>query len=106
MRELIDSLGDEAYEVIDTFLNETPTQLQELRFAAAQGDWPEAQRLAHSIKSSAGIFGAGELAQCSKVVEEIAGQESPAIAETMQRLDGAFERVRNYLMEFRRNEEN
>lgn len=50
-------------ELIDIFLHDTPLRLKELADATAAGDAVTATRAAHSIKGSAGNFGAAGLSR-------------------------------------------
>lgn len=59
-------------ELIDIFLADTPARLTELATATAAGDTKTATRAAHSIKGSAGNFGATTLAQLALEVEHAA----------------------------------
>lgn len=56
-------------ELIDIFVADTPARLQELITATAAGDAKTATRAAHSVKGSAGNFGASELARLALEVE-------------------------------------
>ncbi len=56
-------------ELVDTFLEEAPGMLAELRGARAQGDAERFRRAAHSLKSNASIFGAVSLAARARELE-------------------------------------
>ncbi len=47
-----------ALELVDTFLQEAPSMLNELRSALAAADADKFRRAAHSLKSNANTFGA------------------------------------------------
>jgi len=49
---------DFALELVDTFLQEAPSMLNELRSALAAADADKFRRAAHSLKSNANTFGA------------------------------------------------
>ncbi len=65
--ELQATAGDEfVTELVDTFLEEAPQMLAELRSAQAAGAAERFRRAAHSLKSNSNTFGAlalGELAR-------------------------------------------
>jgi len=62
---LRESIGDDREflaELIDTFVEDAPGQLESLRGSAASGDADGARRAAHTLKGSSLTFGAKELA--------------------------------------------
>jgi len=56
-------------ELVDTFLEEAPGMLAELRSARADGNAERFRRAAHSIKSNANTFGAVSLAAQARSLE-------------------------------------
>ena len=56
-------------ELVDTFLEEAPGMLAELRSARADGDAERFRRAAHSLKSNANTFGATSLAARARELE-------------------------------------
>jgi HPt (histidine-containing phosphotransfer) domain-containing protein len=68
--ELQDTAGAEfVIELVDTFLEEAPGMLAELRSARAAQDADRFRRAAHSIKSNANTFGAQVLAALARELE-------------------------------------
>jgi histidine phosphotransfer protein HptB len=68
--ELQDTAGaDFVVELVDTFLEEAPTLLDEMDAARAQGDAAAFQRAAHSLKSNANTFGAFAFGQMAREFE-------------------------------------
>jgi HPt (histidine-containing phosphotransfer) domain-containing protein len=59
-------------ELVDTFLEEAPKMLAELRAALAAGDADAFRRAAHSLKSNALTFGAQALAAKARELETTA----------------------------------
>jgi len=55
--------GDPLSRLVGIYLQHTPTAIQQLRVAVDNGQCPEAQRIAHTIKSSSGMLGAIGLAE-------------------------------------------
>jgi signal transduction histidine kinase/CheY-like chemotaxis protein/HPt (histidine-containing phosphotransfer) domain-containing protein len=55
--------GDPLSRLIGIYLQHTPTAIQQLRVAVDAGQCPDAQRIAHTIKSSSGMLGATGLAE-------------------------------------------
>jgi HPt (histidine-containing phosphotransfer) domain-containing protein len=69
-QELKSTLGsDFMHELIDTYCEETPGLLAQLRQAHSQNDAETFQRVAHSIKSSSASLGANELAAQARQLE-------------------------------------
>ncbi len=89
-------------ELIDIFLQDTPLRLKELADALAAGDAAVATRAAHSIKGSAGNFGAGVLSRVALECEVAAkaGQLAAVAAKTPS-LEQAFADVRAALVALR-----
>lgn len=58
-----------ALELVDTFLQEAPTMLDELRRALAAQDADKFRRTAHSLKSNSNTFGALALGTMARELE-------------------------------------
>ncbi len=68
--ELREAVGDEfALELVDTFIEETPGILAEMRTALATGDADRYRRAAHSLKSNGKTFGALGFADLARDAE-------------------------------------
>ena len=68
--ELKATTGPEfAAGLVDTFLDEAPGMLAELRSARTAGDADRFRRAAHSLKSNANTFGALRLAALARELE-------------------------------------
>ncbi len=68
--ELQDTTGPEfVLELVDTFLEEAPGMLSELRNARADSNAEGFRQAAHSLKSNANIFGAVSLAAQARELE-------------------------------------
>lgn len=68
--ELKDTAGAEfAAELVDTFFEEAPGILAELRSAQVKGDADGFRRAAHSLKSNGNTFGASKLAAMARELE-------------------------------------
>ena len=69
-RELQDSAGaDFVVELVDTFAEEAPQMLDELRAALAAGAADRFRRAAHSLKTNANTFGATALGVQARELE-------------------------------------
>lgn len=70
--DLEDIMGDELATLVDAYLRDGETRMQNLREAAARGDSAEVGKLAHSLKSSSANLGAMPLSTRARQVEEAA----------------------------------
>ena len=90
--ELQASAGaDFVRELIDTFLEEAPPMLAELREALAGARAEPFRRAAHSLKSNASTFGAATLAAMARDLElqGLAAATPAALAALAQQYDAA-----------------
>jgi histidine phosphotransfer protein HptB len=92
-----------ALELVDTFLEEAPAMLEDLRAALAAQDADRFRRAAHSLKSNSNTFGALtlgamarelELTGLSKAVEN-GGKPLDALAEEYLRVAAALTELRH-----------
>jgi HPt (histidine-containing phosphotransfer) domain-containing protein len=68
--ELCETAGtDFAADLVQTFLQEAPQMLADLREALAAGNAERFRRTAHSLKSNANTFGAVALAEGARALE-------------------------------------
>jgi HPt (histidine-containing phosphotransfer) domain-containing protein len=74
-------------ELVDTFLEEAPQMLAELRRALAEGSADRFRRAAHSLKSNSHTFGAVALGAMARELE-LGGL--PPDAAPIERLDAAY----------------
>lgn len=85
-------------ELIDTFVDEAPTQLATLRSAVAHGDAEEARRVAHTLKSNGATFGARSFTEVCRELEAAAKlAELDGAAALVERAEREWEGVRNVL---------
>ncbi|HEX6987386.1 MAG TPA: Hpt domain-containing protein [Planctomycetaceae bacterium] len=69
---------DMLYELAALFLDECPRVLRQTREALDRGDLPAARRGAHTLKSSAGIFAAHDMADAAYRFERAAADGDAA----------------------------
>ena len=68
--ELKEATGDDfVAELVETFLDEAPRMIAELKTAILEEDSDRFRRAAHSIKSNASTFGAVALAEVARNLE-------------------------------------
>ena len=83
-------------ELVDTFLEEAPAMLAELRSAQAAGKADAFRRAAHSIKSNSHTFGATRLGEMARDIE-LGGL--PADGAGIDALEAEYQRVAAKLTE-------
>ena len=95
--------ADFVLELVDTFLQEAPSMLDELRRALAAQDADKFRRTAHSLKSNSNTFGALTLGALARELElgglskanENRGQPLDALAVEYSRVEAALKDLRN-----------
>jgi HPt (histidine-containing phosphotransfer) domain-containing protein len=98
--EKLRNLGGDEFvaEMVDLFLGDTPKQLGEARAELQAGELGGVQRRVHSLKSSAGNFGARALQELAFRAEQLAAENrAEALPAALDAIGAAFERVRAYL---------
>lgn len=96
-RELQDNAGaDFVNELVDTFLQEAPETLSELRSAWDAKSAERFKRAAHSLKSNGHTFGANDFAELARQLE-LGGL--PGDAKPIETLQGSFDGVAMQLRE-------
>ena len=80
-------------ELIDAFLDEAPTMIQNMHIALDMKDVESFRRNAHSLKSNANTFGATELGVLSKELEQMAKENNLDVGTRLESLKEAFGNV-------------
>jgi len=97
--ELKQMSGDEFInELIDTFLEDAPKMIEEIKSGLAANNADTFRRAAHSMKSNAATFGASQLAGLAKELEML-GKENKLheTGDRLRALEEAYESVRKEL---------
>jgi HPt (histidine-containing phosphotransfer) domain-containing protein len=97
--ELKQMSGDDFInELIDTFLEDAPKMIAEIKSAFASNNVESFRRAAHSMKSNAATFGAIQLSALAKELEML-GKENKLneTGDKLKTLDEAYESVRDEL---------
>jgi HPt (histidine-containing phosphotransfer) domain-containing protein len=85
-------------ELIDTFLDDAPHMIDDLRRALTAGDVEAFRRTAHSFKSNCRTFGAMSLADLARELEFIARENRLAdVGDKLERLAADYEGVASAL---------
>ena len=91
---LRETVGEVVGSMIEAFVEDTPVYLSQLRVAIDADDVQQTRELAHTIKGSAANFGALELVELSRELEERALQSDLHNAiEQVNKLAAAFDRL-------------
>jgi HPt (histidine-containing phosphotransfer) domain-containing protein len=86
------------HELVDTFLEDAPTQLATLRSAVEQADLEEARRAAHTLKSNGATFGAHSFSAACGELEWLSKEGAlDAAPELLEQAEVEWERVRDAL---------
>jgi len=85
-------------ELIDTFLEDAPTMIAEIKSGLSTNNADIFRRAAHSLKSNAATFGASQLAALAKELEML-GKENKLneTGDRLKALEEAYESVRGEL---------
>ena len=86
-------------ELVDTFLEDAPKLIEEIKTALKANNADSFRRAAHSMKSNAATFGASHLAELAKELEML-GKENK-LHETGDRLGALEEAVESACNELR-----
>jgi HPt (histidine-containing phosphotransfer) domain-containing protein len=79
-------------ELVDTFIEEAPGMLAELRDARANGDAERFRRAAHSLKSNGNTFGALALAALARELE-LKGLDAKSVGDALAALEAEYTRA-------------
>jgi len=80
-------------ELIDAFLDDAPTMLDNMKTALEAGDVESFRRNAHSMKSNANTFGAMELGTLAKELEFMAKENNLDVGNRLDVLKETYGRV-------------
>jgi HPt (histidine-containing phosphotransfer) domain-containing protein len=90
-------------QMLRLFLDNSPARMEQIRVGVSGGDVGEAEKGAHSLKSSAANVGASELRALAATMERHASQkEESAVAALLPDLEGAYARACEALEEIER----
>ena len=83
--------------LIDTFLDDAPTLLAQMRSALAAKNTEVFRRAAHSMKSNAATFGAIELSAIAKELENLGRENNLEIGNRLDLLEEALHQAETQL---------
>ena len=88
-------------ELIDAFLEDAVTQMNDMKSAIAANDAETFRRAAHSLKSNAATFGATDLMALARELEMMGREKNLAVGNKLEVLKEAFESVKSQLNRLR-----
>ncbi|GAB1470876.1 hypothetical protein MASR2M66_17540 [Chloroflexota bacterium] len=99
---LKESLGADFIPVLmDSFFEDAEIQMEQMRSALETKDAETFRRAAHSLKSNAATFGAGELSALARELERLGRDQNLEVGNGLELLQDAFEQVKQILNELR-----
>ncbi len=99
LRQLDGGRGEALTKLVDLFSSHSAAVLAQLRGAAEAGDTQLVERLAHSLKGSAGNLGAREMMElCAQLESEARAGRTADLASRTSTLEASYERARSRLV--------
>jgi HPt (histidine-containing phosphotransfer) domain-containing protein len=100
LHELREVMAQEFDELIEAYLSDTGTRIDEVRAAAVAKDAYQLRELVHSLKGSCSNIGAVALARCCQDVEKIAKDgELDGVVDLIDEIQRQFLEVRSALIQ-------
>lgn len=94
LQDLKDIMEGEFKTLIDTFIADSSSKLEELAAAVAANDADALRKVAHSLKGSSSNICAGELTELARQLEFMGKEGSTqGAADVLQRMRGEFASV-------------
>jgi len=97
LEDLLRLMGAAFPELVDTFLENTPQLIDDLRTGIATGDMKKQYEAMHSLKSSSALLGARKLSSLAAEFEKQARMQEPVALNQLDVLCLEFESVRHSL---------
>jgi HPt (histidine-containing phosphotransfer) domain-containing protein len=97
LREMVGGDTEFVSDLIDTFLDQAPQMLADMRQGLASGDVVVVRRSAHSLKSNSAEFGAQALFTLCQEIETMCKSGVPVGAELVARVEDEFAKVKTAL---------
>ena len=101
VQELKNNVGEVVVSMMEAFIEDTPVYLESLKNAITQSDSRQVRELAHTVKGSASNFGAKQVTELSKLLEDKGAEENLAgVPALYEQLLAAFVRLSKSLEEY------
>ncbi len=96
--ELREVMEDDFIEIIDLYLNNVPSQIQNIKDSAEKKDTDAISRTAHNLKSTSGNIGAKRVFNLCKALEEDGRKgKIGGCLESIKAIEAEFGRVKIFL---------
>jgi HPt (histidine-containing phosphotransfer) domain-containing protein len=101
----LEALGDEAAECLvfltETFFQDSPEQLQNMRLGAEQSNFDQVRFNAHTMKSSSATLGASKLSEyCMQLEAKARSRDASGMMDLVNLLEAEYDRVKAALENF------
>jgi histidine phosphotransfer protein HptB len=88
-------------ELIDTFIEDSPSLINQMKKAISLLDAESFRRAAHTLKSNAATFGAMQLSSLARELESMGRENNLEIGNRLEVLEEAFQKAKSQLIELR-----
>ena len=102
LNELKEMLEEGLDELLDEYLLDTPSQLEQLKVAVEAGDITAIASVAHTLKGSSGNLGVSGVSElCQQLEQEARGGAVTNGSGALEAIAAAFEQAKSELAEYR-----
>jgi HPt (histidine-containing phosphotransfer) domain-containing protein len=78
-------------ELFDTFLDNTPKLVQEMKTASSEGNWRSVRWTAHTLKGNCELLGGVQLVQmCRELISQIDNQSTAQVSQRVDQIEVEF----------------
>ena len=98
---VVDGTSEGIIEVIDSYLGDAPSLINQIKKAAREGDSAQLENAAHTLKSSSAILGALKINELCLEVEEIAKNGIVVETALVCKLEAEYKRVHDELSQLK-----
>ncbi|MCE1252017.1 MAG: Hpt domain-containing protein [Anaerolineae bacterium] len=91
-------------EMLETYFNDSPRQIDEMKTALKAANNDDLTRAAHSLKANSAVFGAGELANICRELEVTARNgivNAADVVARIERIEEVYQKVMDALKNIR-----
>lgn len=105
LEELAGGSQEFIFSMVETFLEHTPGQLEELKSSFAGGDLSSMGGLAHKIKPNIDLFGVSAIREEIRMVESLGKENnnSPDLAGMIEKIDSVLNQAFQQLNDLKNN---
>ena len=90
-RQVVECLADRLHRLVADFRSDARSRIEQLREAAAAGDRDSVGRIAHMLRGSSAMLGAGRVSQtCASIESVTAARGTDELGECLAELENAL----------------